>query len=76
MRVRALVCDILSCMRPATSVRCPYCGERIFMEVDECEGNSVPEFIEDCEVCCHPIVFSGYFDERGRLRLQARTDAG
>ncbi len=46
------------------------------MEVDECEGNNVPEFIEDCEVCCHPIVFSGYFDERGRLRLQARTDAG
>lgn len=62
-------------MRPAAPVRCPYCGERIFMEVDETEGDSVPEFIEDCEVCCRPIVFSGSFDERGRLRLFARTDS-
>jgi hypothetical protein len=45
------------------------------MEVDADDGSAVSEFIEDCEVCCHPIVFSGYFDERGRLRLSARTDS-
>jgi hypothetical protein len=62
-------------MRPAAPVRCPYCGEKLWMEVDADEGNAVAEFIEDCEVCCRPIVFSGYFDERGRLRLSARTDS-
>ena len=45
-------------MRPAAPVRCPYCGEKIWMEVDEVEGSVVPEFIEDCEVCCHPIEVS------------------
>ena len=35
-------------------IDCPYCGERIEMVVD-C---SVPdqEYIEDCSVCCRPIV--------------------
>jgi hypothetical protein len=45
------------------------------MDVDADEGTAVAEFIEDCEVCCRPIVFSGYFDERGRLRLSARSDS-
>lgn len=33
---------------------CPYCGERIELVVD-C---SIPEqsYIEDCSVCCHPMV--------------------
>jgi hypothetical protein len=62
-------------MRPAAKVRCSYCGEKLWMEVDADEGSTVAEFIEDCEVCCRPIVFSGYFDESGRLRLSARTDS-
>ena len=33
---------------------CPYCGERIELVVDA----SVPEqqYIEDCQVCCRPMV--------------------
>ena len=36
------------------SIGCPYCGERISVLVD----GSIPEqnYIEDCEVCCQPIV--------------------
>jgi len=37
------------------SVGCPYCGETITILVD----GSLPEqqYIEDCQVCCRPIVF-------------------
>jgi len=37
------------------SVSCPYCGERIDILVDP----TVPQqnYIEDCQVCCSPIVF-------------------
>lgn len=36
-------------------VQCPYCGEYFELLVD----GSVPrqEYVEDCEVCCRPIVF-------------------
>ena len=37
------------------SVSCPYCGERIEVLLDA----SVPHqnYIEDCQVCCSPIIF-------------------
>jgi transcription elongation factor Elf1 len=36
--------------------QCPYCWEQISMLMDL----SVPaqEYLEDCEVCCHPIMIS------------------
>jgi hypothetical protein len=34
-------------------VVCPYCGETVTMAVDP-GGGSVQEYVEDCEVCCHP----------------------
>ena len=36
-------------------VICPYCGERIDVLLDA----SVPHqiYIEDCQVCCRPIIF-------------------
>jgi len=38
------------------NLNCPYCGETIQVVVD-C---SVPsqEYIEDCQVCCRPIILS------------------
>jgi len=35
---------------------CPYCGERIEVLLD-CSIDE-QEYIEDCFVCCRPIVFS------------------
>ncbi|PVZ66727.1 CPXCG motif-containing cysteine-rich protein [Pelagibaculum spongiae] len=38
------------------SVDCPYCGEKIDVLIDfEDIGN---QYVEDCQVCCKPIVFS------------------
>ena len=44
--------------------RCPYCGERVSMIVDELYGDQ--SYIEDCEVCCNPIQLS-YTVEGGRV---------
>ncbi|NND54190.1 MAG: CPXCG motif-containing cysteine-rich protein [Gammaproteobacteria bacterium] len=37
-------------------VNCPYCGESISVVVDEQEAGH--QYIEDCQVCCRPIVFN------------------
>ncbi|MHB8744835.1 MAG: CPXCG motif-containing cysteine-rich protein [Sulfuricaulis sp.] len=37
------------------SVQCPYCGETFEAEIDASGGNQ--EYVEDCHVCCQPIVF-------------------
>lgn len=39
-----------------SEVYCPYCAEPITVLID----GSVPnqEYIEDCEVCCRPILIS------------------
>lgn len=37
-------------------VHCPYCGETYGLAVDLSAGDRT--FIEDCTVCCHPIVLS------------------
>jgi hypothetical protein len=37
------------------SVQCPYCGETFETEIDASGGSQ--EYVEDCYVCCRPIVF-------------------
>ena len=34
---------------------CPYCGETFTSLIDTSAGSQ--EYIEDCEICCQPIVF-------------------
>ncbi len=38
----------------AVDIQCPYCWEVIEITVD-CSVSS-QEYVEDCEVCCRPIV--------------------
>ena len=40
---------------------CPYCWQRISILLEREEGESV--WIEDCEVCCNPILFHGEYRE-------------
>lgn len=39
---------------PTKHIQCPYCWESIEIVVD----NSVPEqeYVEDCQICCQPIL--------------------
>ena len=43
------------------TVQCPYCGESIVVLLD----TTVPhqDYIEDCQVCCRPIVFDVTVDD-------------
>lgn len=36
-------------------IHCPYCGEPLTVFIDDSDGSQ--EYIEDCQVCCRPIVF-------------------
>lgn len=42
-------------MASPQSVRCLYCGETFETEIDASGGSQ--EYVEDCYVCCRPIVF-------------------
>ena len=33
---------------------CPYCGEVISLLIDD--SLSIQEYVEDCHVCCNPIL--------------------
>lgn len=48
---------------PLVRVACPYCGERIRIVIDA--GAESQHYIEDCEVCCRPIVFEVWRDAAG-----------
>jgi transcription elongation factor Elf1 len=37
-----------------TRIDCPYCGENLTVLADASELEQ--EYIEDCQVCCRPIV--------------------
>jgi hypothetical protein len=37
------------------NISCPYCGEVISVLIDD--SIEEQQYIEDCQVCCHPIVF-------------------
>jgi hypothetical protein len=53
-------------------ISCPYCGESIVVLVDE----SVPDqtYVEDCQVCCRPIVIETSENPDGEVELRARSE--
>ena len=58
-----------------TAIACPYCGEYISILVDP----SVPDqsYVEDCAVCCRPIVLRVEIEDDVLLRVDAvREDDG
>jgi hypothetical protein len=62
-------------MTPVQDVQCPYCGESFQTRIDLCAGSQ--EYVEDCYVCCQPIVFHLEVDVNGNLvRLEVRRENG
>ena len=55
-----------------THISCPYCGESISVLVDD----SVPEqsYVEDCQVCCRPIVLDVSVDLDGDVVVLGRSE--
>lgn len=50
---------------------CPYCGERVEVLLDLSAGDQ--QFIEDCPVCCRPVLFDMQVDG-GAWTLTTRTE--
>lgn len=54
------------------TVDCPYCGEAIEVLIDQQEAGD--QYIEDCQVCCRPIVFTIAVDSMGDLSVSVRDE--
>lgn len=50
-------------MNEEITMMCPYCGEGIIIEPEP--SASVIEYVEDCHVCCNPIVITVHYREQG-----------
>ena len=50
-------------------VICPYCWEQVSLLLDVSGGSQ--EYVEDCEVCCRPILVRCTVDEDGSVAVTA-----
>lgn len=50
---------------------CPYCGERFDTTID-CSIDD-QEYIEDCQVCCRPILLQVKIENQG-LRVEIKHE--
>ena len=56
--------DVAPMLEPLT-LDCPHCGETFETAVDLSSGDQ--SYIEDCPVCCRPIVIAFGVDASGAL---------
>jgi hypothetical protein len=49
-------------------VACPHCGEELVMGLDPGGGTS-QEYVEDCQVCCHPCRVRVSYDDSGAAEV-------
>ncbi len=53
--------------------RCPYCGERLVVEIDSTAGFP-QEFTYDCVVCCRPIEVRVRMNDKGNPVMELRSE--
>lgn len=51
---------------------CPYCGEPIRLLIDRSVGDQ--QYVEDCFVCCQPIVVTVHEDADGALQVHTAAE--
>jgi hypothetical protein len=60
-------------MQSEYSIDCPYCGETFVTLLDTSIDQQ--EYIEDCQICCNPIVFEVRVDTiSGEFNVVTRRD--
>lgn len=50
-------------MNESLTISCPYCGEPLSVEPEP--SDETLEYVEDCHVCCRPIVLTVQYSENG-----------
>ena len=53
-------------------ISCPYCGEQIDIQVDIVGDDA--DYVEDCTVCCRPILLHIERDEDGLPSVSATRE--
>ena len=53
-------------------VDCPYCGAPITLLLDA--GDAGIDYVEDCQVCCRPMIVSLHADSDGDLLVSLRRE--
>lgn len=53
-------------------VSCPYCGENINVLID-CSYDA-QEYIEDCQVCCRPIIFQVQYGVDDSMQINVKHE--
>ena len=54
------------------AISCPYCGESITILADG--SLQEQQYIEDCQVCCKPMVIHLQVSTDGQCRVEARHE--
>jgi len=50
--------------------QCPYCWEEISMLLDPSVSQT---YVEDCEICCHPIEVTVAFEDGALIHFDATS---
>lgn len=53
-------------------ITCPYCWQQIAIGLDLSAGSQT--YVEDCSVCCHPILLRLQVDDTGAYRISAEAE--
>ncbi|MCG5055308.1 MAG: CPXCG motif-containing cysteine-rich protein [Myxococcales bacterium] len=52
------------------TVTCPFCGEPTEVMIDvEPESTGTQSFVQDCDVCCHPMDVTAHVDDEGEVAV-------
>ncbi|MBN6151311.1 CPXCG motif-containing cysteine-rich protein [Xanthomonas sp. AmX2] len=62
----------MSAMQPFVDIQCPYCGEWIDLALDPSAG--AQQYVEDCQVCCKPMLIAVSWDEDGEPSVRASAE--
>lgn len=54
------------------SIFCPYCGESLDILIDGSIDQQ--EYIEDCQVCCRPMIIQLSISGNGEIRVEAKHE--
>ena len=57
----------------AAFLQCPYCGEQIELQVDCSVARQ--EYVEDCSVCCQPIVIAVVASGGDVVHIEGRRES-
>lgn len=64
--------DLDADLNDTAQVACPYCGESGDLLVD-LAGGAHQEYVQDCEVCCHPWTVRVELDGEGIASVSVAT---